>query len=136
MSRWDIQPESALTVIGNTAKIGSKLKGQADSYVNHVQSAAMNVGTLAGPCDPVAPGPAGDAGSAGAGLGLVGQALVAYANRAMADLEFMATRTKNTLEGAQDAIVAYDNGDLEMAERLEKAAIEGRDPEALLRGKK
>ncbi|GHF19096.1 DUF6507 family protein [Streptomyces morookaense] len=118
MARWDVEPGTVRTVVGNTAKAAGELQGPAESYAKHVQSAATNAGSLVGPCE--APG------------GLVGPALVAWANGMTPDLEFMAERTQRTLEGALLAVGAYEDGDQEMAERLERAAIEGRDPKDIL----
>ncbi|MEU3353622.1 DUF6507 family protein [Streptomyces sp. NPDC037389] len=80
MSRWDIKPDGVRGVVATTAEIAGKLVGQANAYIEHIDSAAGHAGRLAGPCD--------------ASEGLVGMALKAYANHATPELTHIAVRTR------------------------------------------
>ncbi|MDT0452391.1 DUF6507 family protein [Streptomyces hesseae] len=117
MSRWDIKPDGVRGVVGKTAEIAGKLASQATSYVGHVESAAGHAGRLAGPCD--------------AGEGLVGMALMAYANHATPELTHIAVRAKKSLQGAVDATTAYAQGDMEMAATTQRTASQAPTPEEL-----
>jgi hypothetical protein len=111
MSAWDIDPVGVRGVLETTIEAAKGIEGWGKGYSGHLQSAAESAGTLY-----MQSGERPEAG-------LVGAALGEFAEKTQTDIAYVVARATSSIQGASDATVAYVNGDIEMAEEAQAAAL-------------
>ncbi|KAB1140609.1 hypothetical protein F7R91_35625 [Streptomyces luteolifulvus] len=83
------------------------------AYSGDVEGAATSAGTLA---------PGGASGGHKGQAGLVAAALAEFMEGTADELQFIGVRVSRSVNGAVEATVAYQEGDLEMAAELQRRA--------------
>jgi len=110
MARWDIDPEGVRGVVTRTATVAGGFETHSRNYGTHLEGAASAAGGLSG------------MGGEG-GPGLVGLALAQFAEASQPDWQFLADRTRKSLEGTVKATNAYVRGDETMAQEAQRQAL-------------
>ena len=112
MSKWDIDPAGVRVVTSRVGDVMTALKGIVQAYGADMEGAATAAGTLV----------SGDTGGKGLVGGLVGAALVEFVEGSAGDLQFIGARTGKSVNGAIEATLAYEAGDVEMAAHVQHEA--------------
>ncbi|WP_406167606.1 DUF6507 family protein [Streptomyces sp. NBC_00996] len=112
MPKWDIDPAGVGVVISRVGDVMTVLDEIIQAYGTDLEGAATAAGTLA----------SGDTGGNAPVAGLVGAALVEFVEGTASELQFVGTRTSKSVNGAIQATLAYEAGDLEMAAHVQHEA--------------
>ncbi|MFI1968175.1 hypothetical protein BLA24_20720 [Streptomyces cinnamoneus] len=120
--KWDIQLDGVRAALGHTGEVAGKFEEEFTSYGEHVSGAATSAGTMA---------LGGATAPEGGFVGPVGAALKEFADGTENDLRFLPVRAGKSIKGAREAAEAYQQGDLEMAQNKEDAALKAPTPEEL-----
>ncbi|MEV0178411.1 DUF6507 family protein [Streptomyces sp. NPDC050625] len=113
MSGWDITPSGVGSVISHVGEVMSVLNDIVDAYSDDVEGAATSAGTLA---------PGGASGEHKGQGGLVAAALAEFVEGTADELKFIGVRVGKSVNGAVEATLAYQDGDLEMAAEAQHRA--------------
>lgn len=113
MPRWDISPSGVASVVSNVADVMKALDDIVQAYAGDVEGAAASAGTLA---------PGGASGEHKGQTGLVAAALAEFIEGTADQLQLIGTRVGRSVNGAVEATVAYQEGDLEMAAESQRRA--------------
>ncbi|MFF8972496.1 DUF6507 family protein [Streptomyces sp. NPDC014995] len=113
MPGWDISPSGVGTVVSNVGDVMTVLNDIVKAYSDDIEGAATSAGTLA---------PGGASGAHKGQTGLVAAALAEFMTGTAEELQFVGVRIGNSVNGAVEATVAYQEGDLEMAAELQRRA--------------
>ncbi|MET9757591.1 DUF6507 family protein [Streptomyces sp. NPDC006372] len=113
MPAWDISPSGVQGVVSNVGDVMKVLDEIVQAYSDDVQGAATSAGTLA---------PGGAGGEHKGQTGLVAAALAEFMEGTADELKFIGERVGKSVNGAVEATVAYQNGDLEMAAEAQHRA--------------
>ncbi|MGQ4383723.1 DUF6507 family protein [Streptomyces sp. SAS_270] len=112
MSKWDIDPAGVGVVTSRVGDVMTALDGITEAYGADLEGAATSAGTLS----------SADTGGKGPVAGLVGSALVEFIEGTTSELQFIGARTGKSVNGAIEATLAYESGDLEMAAQVQHQA--------------
>ncbi|WP_043728332.1 DUF6507 family protein [Streptomyces zinciresistens] len=113
MPRWDVSPSGVGSVASNVAEVMRVLDDIVRAYGKDVEGAATAAGTLA---------PGGASGERKGQTGLVAAALAEFIEGTADELQFVGVRVGKSVNGAVEAAVAYQEGDLEMAAEVQRRA--------------
>ncbi|MGY1580045.1 DUF6507 family protein [Streptomyces sp. MN13] len=113
MKGWDISPPGVATVVSNVGTVMSAMEGIVEAYSGDVQGAATSAGTLA---------PGGAAGEHKGQAGLVAAALAEFVEGTANELMSIGVRVGKSANGAVEATMAYQAGDIEMAAETQHRA--------------
>lgn len=124
---WDIKPSGVQGVLNNVVDAADGLTKAVTDLPSVLMSTATSAGTIApGEYDGyghAVTGPGGPNGPLTSVRGIVAVALNDFVTANEQRLAYIATRTANSVKGAQDATNAYVRGDLEMAADAQKQAL-------------
>jgi hypothetical protein len=110
---WDISPPGVGTVVSNVGTVMSALQGIVEAFSGDVQGAATAAGTLA---------PGGASGPHKGQAGLVAAALAEFMEGTADELMSVGVRVGRSVNGAVEATMAYQAGDIEMAAEVQRRA--------------
>lgn len=113
MPRWDITPNGVGAVVSHVGDVMKALDDIVQAYSGDLEGAATSAGTLA---------PGGASGEHKGQTGLVAAALAEFLEGTADELRFIGTRVGKSVNGAVEATVAYQEGDLEMAAEAQNRA--------------
>ena len=113
MPRWDVSPSGVGSVVSNVGEVMKVLDDIVQAYAGDLEGAATAAGTLA---------PGGASGEHKGQTGLVAAAIAEFIEGTADELKFIGTRVGKTVNGAVDATVAYQEGDLDMAAEVQRRA--------------
>ncbi|MDO0937157.1 DUF6507 family protein [Streptomyces sp. DG2A-72] len=113
MPGWDISPAGVGSVVSNMGAVMKVLDDIVQAYSGDLEGAATSAGTLA---------PGGASGEHKGQTGLVAAALAEFIEGTADELQFIGVRIGKSVNGAVEATVAYQEGDLEMAAELQHRA--------------
>ncbi|MDT9698698.1 DUF6507 family protein [Streptomyces sp. P17] len=113
MPRWDITPSGVGSVVSNVGDVMKVLDDIVQAYSGDLEGAATSAGTLA---------PGGASGEHKGQTGLVAAALAEFIEGTADELQFIGVRIGKSVNGAVEATLAYQEGDLEMAAQLQHRA--------------
>jgi hypothetical protein len=113
MPRWDISPHGVGVVVSHVGDVMKVLDDIVQAYAGDVEGAATSAGTLA---------PGGASGEHKGQAGLVAAALAEFMEGTADELQFVGTHIGKSVNGAVEATVAYQEGDLEMAAETQRRA--------------
>ncbi|WP_369238213.1 DUF6507 family protein [Streptomyces sp. R21] len=112
MPKWNIDPAGVEVVLSRVGDVMTTLNDIVEAYGTDVEQAALWAGTLTSEATngktPIA--------------GLVGSALVEFVEGTASELQFVGERTGKSVNGAIEATVAYQQGDLAMAAHVQHEA--------------
>ena len=112
MPKWDIDPAGVNVVLSRVGDVMTALDEIVQAYGTDMEGAARWAGTLA----------SGATGGETPIAGLVGSALVEFMEGSAGELQFVGERTGKSVNGAIEATVAYQEGDLAMAAHVQHEA--------------
>ncbi|MFF5519063.1 DUF6507 family protein [Streptomyces coeruleorubidus] len=113
MPRWDITPNGVGAVVSHVGDVMKVLDDIVQAYSGDLEGAATAAGTLA---------PGGANGEHQGKTGLVAAALAEFIEGTADELQFIGVRVSKSVNGAVEATVAYQEGDLEMAAEVQNRA--------------
>ncbi len=113
MPRWDITPSGVGAVVSHVGDVMKVLDDIVQAYSGDLEGAATAAGTLA---------PGGASGEYKGQTGLVAAALAEFIEGTADELQFIGVRVGKSVNGAVEATVAYQDGDLEMAAEAQHRA--------------
>lgn len=113
MPRWDISPTGVGVVVSHVGDVMRVLDDIVQAYAKDVEGAATSAGTVA---------PGGSSGEHKGQTGLVAAALAEFIEGTSDELQFVGVRVSRSVNGAVEATVAYQDGDLEMAAEVQRRA--------------
>ncbi|ALG06470.1 DUF6507 family protein [Kibdelosporangium phytohabitans] len=113
MSRWDIRPAGVQGVLAG-------VQGVAEGFDDHLRT--LNT--------------AMEGAGAQASSGIIGQALMGFADSQRGKIEFVFARTGAAMSGAANATQAYVRGDTEMAANAQASATSAPDPRTMPGGRR
>ncbi|MFE7276722.1 DUF6507 family protein [Streptomyces sp. NPDC057623] len=113
MPRWDITPNGVGAVVSHVGDVMKVLDDIVQAYSGDLEGAATSAGTLA---------PGGASGEHKGQTGLVAAALAEFMEGTADELQFIGVRVGKSVNGAVEATVAYQEGDLEMAAEVQNKA--------------
>ncbi|GAA3357925.1 DUF6507 family protein [Saccharopolyspora gregorii] len=109
--QWDIHPEQVRGVLSRTASTAAEFDGHVETMLSDMEGAA------------------GQASS-----GIIGDALVGFAEATGRDLRFVYSRVESAIGGATTAVNAYLQGDHEMVLNAQRGVANAPDPRAQMPG--
>lgn len=112
---WDIDPPGVKGVLLRTGEVARDVEGHGKTLSALVESAAASAGTIMAESLP--------AKDRQGGMGPIAGALAAYFQARGSQLEFIAARAGQSLQGAMEATTAYIDGDLQMAADAQRKAL-------------
>ncbi|MFG3252693.1 DUF6507 family protein [Streptomyces sp. NPDC048172] len=126
MTGWDIRASGVASTLTETGKAADKLPGLAKTLGKHLQQASQHAGTIRSGLSSdgeVEQCVAGQPGPSGATTGPIAAALAQFVTAKKADIEYLAQRSGESMQGAADATSAYQRGDLDMAMDSQRDAM-------------